>query len=186
MPSVLGVIRMIRKLEFNRVLAVAKLDSKKEGMQRRLITLHSFRRLVKTVTSNQVNQDYSEAVLGHKKSSYYTLKEPEKRQIYATECMKYLTSLDYTTLVNTGKSIEKQLSEKDLHIKNLEEQLKPVQESQKELQNLNEKMNSMKEQIDQLGFVASFFHKKNVNNIIEKASFKEIVAEIKKEKAKGD
>jgi|GEM_PF-3120746 hypothetical protein len=36
--------------------------------------------------------------------------------------MKYLTSLDFTTLVNTGKSIEKQLSEKDLHIKNMEEQ----------------------------------------------------------------
>jgi hypothetical protein len=52
MPSVLGVILMIRKLEFNRVLAVAKLDSKKEGMERRQITLHSFRRLVKTVTSN--------------------------------------------------------------------------------------------------------------------------------------
>jgi lipid A disaccharide synthetase len=80
--------------------------------------------------------------------------------------MKYLISLDYTTLVNAGKSIEKQLSDKDLRIKNLEEQLKPVQESQKELQNLNEKMNSMKEQVDQRDFVASFFHKKNVQNII--------------------
>ena len=94
MPSVLDVILMIRKLEFNRVLAVAKPDSKKEGMERRQITFHSFRRLVKTVTSNQVNQDYSEGFLGHKKSSYYTLKEPEKRQIYATKCMKYLISLD--------------------------------------------------------------------------------------------
>jgi hypothetical protein len=182
MPSVLDVIVMIRKLEFNRVLAVAKLDSKKEGMQRKQITLHSFRRLVKTVTSNQINQDYSEGFLGHKKSSYYTLKEPEKRQIYATKCMKYLTFLDYTTLVNAGKSIEKQLSEKDLRIKNLEEQLKHVPESQ----DLKERMNSMKEQVDQLGFMASFFHRKNVQNIIEKGSFKEIVAEIKKEKAKGD
>jgi hypothetical protein len=34
MPNVLDVILMIRKLEFNRVLAVAKPDSKKEGMQR--------------------------------------------------------------------------------------------------------------------------------------------------------
>ena len=76
MPSVLDVIVMIRKLEFNRVLPVAKLDSKKEGMQRKQITLHSFRRLVKTVTSNQINQDYSEGFLGHKKSSYYILKEP--------------------------------------------------------------------------------------------------------------
>jgi lipid A disaccharide synthetase len=80
--------------------------------------------------------------------------------------MKYLISFDYTTLVNTGKSIEKQLSEKDLRIENLEEQLKPIQESRKELQNLKEKMNSIKEQVDQLGFVASFFHKRNVQNII--------------------
>jgi len=34
--------------------------------------------------------------------------------------------------------------------------------------------------------MVSFFHRKNVQNIIEKGSFKEIVAEIKKEKAKGD
>jgi len=94
--------------------------------------------------------------------------------------MKYLTSLDYTTRVNTGKSIEKQQSEKDLRIKNLEEQLKPIQGSRKELQNLKEKMNSMKEQVDQLGFVASFFHKKIVQNNIEKGSFKDIVSKIKK------
>lgn len=90
--------------------------------------------------------------------------------------------MDYATLVNTGKSIEKHLSDKDLDIKNLGEQLKPVQESQKELQNLNEKMNSKKGQID----LASYLHRKNVQNIIEKGSFKEIVAEIKKESAKGD
>jgi hypothetical protein len=43
-------------------------------------------------------------------------------------------------------------------------------------------MNSMKGQID----LASYLHRKNVQNIIEKGSFKEIVAEIKKESAKGD
>lgn len=40
----------------------------------------------------------------------------------------------------------------------------------------------MKGQID----LASYLHRKNVQNIIEKGSFKEIVAEIKKESAKGD
>jgi hypothetical protein len=44
----------------------------------------------------------------------------------------------------------------------------------------------MKGQIDQLGFMALYLHRKNVQNIIEKGSFKEIVAEIKKEKAKVD
>ncbi len=39
--------------------------------RRRKITLHSFRRFVKTVISDQVGQDYSEWFLGHAKSPYY-------------------------------------------------------------------------------------------------------------------
>jgi hypothetical protein len=44
--------------------------------------------------------------LGHNKSPYYTRKEPERREIYASKCMKYLTFLDYSTLEATGKNIE--------------------------------------------------------------------------------
>jgi integrase len=107
--------------EFQRLLAILGLDERKEGgkQKRRKITLHSFRRFVKTVISDQTNQDYSEWFLGHSKSPYYTKKEPEKREIYATRCMKYLTFLDYTTLEATGKSIELKLSEKDKQIEEL-------------------------------------------------------------------
>jgi hypothetical protein len=49
------------------------------------------RRNAKGVIRNQVNQNYSEFFLGHSKSPYYTLKEPERREIYATKVMKYLT-----------------------------------------------------------------------------------------------
>jgi hypothetical protein len=86
---------------------------------RRKITLHSFRRFVKTVISDQTNTDYSEWFLGHNKSPYYTKKEPERREIYATKCMKYLTFLDYTTLEATGRNIEDKLSEKDKQIEAL-------------------------------------------------------------------
>ena len=79
-------------------------------------TLHSFRRFVKTVISDQTNTDYSEWFLGHNKSPYYTKKEPERREIYATKCMKYLTFLDYTKLEATGKNIEAKLSEKEKEI----------------------------------------------------------------------
>jgi hypothetical protein len=52
--------------------------------------------------------------LGHNKSPYYTIKESERREIYATKCMKYLTFLDYSTLLEaTGKIIEAKLSEKE-------------------------------------------------------------------------
>jgi hypothetical protein len=78
--------------------------------------LHSLRRFVKTVISDQTNTDYSEWFLGHSKSPYYTKKEHERREIYATKCMKYLTFLDYTTIEATGKSIEAKLSEKEKEI----------------------------------------------------------------------
>jgi integrase len=101
--------------EFQKLLTIVGMDERKEeGIQeRRKITLHSFRRFVKTVISDQTNQDYSEWFLGHNKSPYYTKKEPERREIYATKCMKYLTFLDYATLETTGKNIEARLLEKD-------------------------------------------------------------------------
>ena len=104
--------------EFDKLLATIGMDHRKEdGLKmRRKITLHSFRRFVKTVISDQAGQDYSEWFLGHSKSPYYTKKEPERREVYATKCMKYLTFLDYTTLEATGKNIEVKLSEKEKEI----------------------------------------------------------------------
>ena len=109
--------------EFDKLLKIVNMDEKKEGgiNNRKKITLHSFRRFVKTVISNQVGQDYSEWFLGHSKSPYWTLKEANRREIYATKCMKYLTFLDYTTLDTTGKDIESKLLEKDKEIQLLKQ-----------------------------------------------------------------
>jgi integrase len=108
--------------EFQKTLATIGMDRRKEGSgayRRRKITIHSFRRFVKTVISDQTNQDYSEWFLGHSKSPYWTKKESERREIYATKCMKYLTFLDYTTLEARGKSIEANLQEKEREIEEL-------------------------------------------------------------------
>jgi integrase len=109
--------------EFQKLLAIVGLNERKErGKQmRRKITLHSFRRFTNSVISDQVNQDFSEWFLGHNKSPYYTKKEPERREIFDTRCMKYLTFLDYTTLEARGKSIEANLQEKDREIAGLKE-----------------------------------------------------------------
>jgi integrase len=122
-------------LEFQKTLAAVGMDERKEeGVhKRRKITLHSFRRFVKTVVSDQTNQDYSEWFLGHNKSPYYTKKEPERREIYATKCTKYLTFLDYTTLEARGKSIEANLREKDREMKDLEAQIKLLITNQTEM-----------------------------------------------------
>lgn len=105
--------------EFNNVLMVVGMDERKEGMKRRKITFHSFRRHLKGVLSNQVNTDYSEWFLGHNKSPYYTLKQEQRRDIYMQKRMKWLTYLDFSLLRNTSRNIESSLLEKDKEIQQL-------------------------------------------------------------------
>jgi integrase len=117
---------------FQRLLAICEVDQKKDNSPRRKITLHSLRRFVKTVISDQVGQDYSEWFLGHAKSPYYTKKEIDRKEIYATKCMKYLTFLDYTTLEARGKSIEVKLREKDRELHDIKEKYESEIESIRE------------------------------------------------------
>ncbi len=107
--------------EFNKILKIVGMDERKEGMLRRKITLHSFRLHAKTVISDQTNRDFSEWFLGHSGSPYYAKKEVDRRQLYESKCMKYLTFLDYSTLESTGKNIEAKLEDKDREIAYLRE-----------------------------------------------------------------
>ena len=136
--------------EFQRLLTIAKMDERKGEdnnsanantlIKRRKITIHSLRRFVKTVISEQAGQDYSEFFLGHSKSPYWTMKEAKRREIYKTSIMKYLTFLDYQTLETTGKNIEVKLNEKDLEIQYLR---------QRDLKHENE-MQSIRNQLDKM------------------------------------
>jgi hypothetical protein len=110
-------------------------------MRRRKITLHSLRRFVKTVISDEVGGDYSEWFLGHNGSVYYTKKESERREIYLTKCMKYLTVLDYTALEARGKIIESKLSEKDREMRAIKEKY------EQDLQTMREETNQRFNQI---------------------------------------
>jgi integrase len=107
--------------EFTKLLHVVGMAERKENSRRHRITLHSIRRYVKGVISDQAGQDYSEWFRGHDHSVYWTKKEPDKRQIYASKCMKYVTYLDYSTLEATGKNIESKIAEKENEIKLLRE-----------------------------------------------------------------
>lgn len=120
------------RLEFTKVLAIAGLDARKEGMQRRKVTLHSLRRYVKSVCADQVNTDYSDWYIGHAKSSYYTKKEPARRELYATKCMRHLTFLDYSILESISKNIDARLQDKEMRITTLEKEMKSQQEHWKE------------------------------------------------------
>jgi integrase len=118
--------------EFSKLLSKdsVRLDERKdEGRQKRhRVTLHSFRRYVKTTISNASNQDYSEWFLGHEKSSYYTIKESERRRIYIS-LMPYLTFLDYDRLEVSHSNIKDQLKYKDDEITVLKKQVSSLKNS---------------------------------------------------------
>jgi integrase len=115
---------MYQKLtdEFHKLLEVIGLNARKENSLRGIITFHSFRRFVKSVISDSVNQDYSEWLLGHRKSPYYVKKEHELREIYKSKCMHHLTFLDYdAALESGGRTAEMKLQEKQREIEQLRE-----------------------------------------------------------------
>ena len=130
------------RIEFNKVLANVDKGERKDGEQRRKITLNSFRRFVKSVVAEQASTDYSEWLIGHAKSSYWVKKPEEKGQIYATKCMKYLTFLDYTVLEATGKNIEAKISEKENEIQLLRQR---DQIKDQELQSMKEHIQAMEQ-----------------------------------------
>jgi integrase len=58
---------------FHKILETLELDDRKDGMLRRRITFHSFRRFVKTTITDQSSGSFAEYILGHKRDmGYYT------------------------------------------------------------------------------------------------------------------
>lgn len=96
---------------------------------RHKVTLHSFRRFVESTITDLTGKDYAEWFLGHAKSPYYTKKEPVKREIHASKCMKYLIFLDYSVLEARGKGTEAGLQEKTKQIQALQDRIARMEES---------------------------------------------------------
>jgi integrase len=90
--------------------------TREEGNERRRqITLHSFRRFVKTTISDLGYADYSEYFIGHSGSTYWRKKDSEKAEIFR-KIEPYLTFLNYPQLERRGADISAQLQEKDKQI----------------------------------------------------------------------
>jgi integrase len=85
---------------------------------RRKITLHSFRRFVKSTISDLGHYDFSEYFIGHSGSAYYRKTEKQKIEIFR-KIEPYLTFLDYDELERKGADIASQLEEKDRMIQNM-------------------------------------------------------------------
>jgi integrase len=76
----------------------------------RQITLHSFRRFVKTTISDLGYADFSEWFIGHAGSSYWTKKDSEKAEIFR-KIEPYLTFLNVHQLERQGADIQTKVEE---------------------------------------------------------------------------
>jgi integrase len=127
-------------VEFQKLLTIVGLDKRKDGMIRRIVTFHSFRRFCKTVLANNTSTDYSEWFLGHSKSPYFVQKESERRLLYATKCMPFLTFTDYSRL------------EQDSTIKQTEVEMLMMKDANKdrEIELLKQRISVKDKEIDML------------------------------------
>ena len=78
--------------------------------RRRQITLHSFRRFVKTTISDLGYSDYSEYFIGHSGSTYWRKKDSEKAEIFR-KIEPYLTFLNIHQLERQGADIQTKVEE---------------------------------------------------------------------------
>jgi len=80
------------------------------NQRRRQITLHSFRRFVKTTISDLGYADFSEWFIGHSGSTYWTKKDSEKAEIFR-KIEPYLTFLNIPQLERQGADIQTKVEE---------------------------------------------------------------------------
>src|SRR5919199_1476182 len=78
--------------------------------RRRQITLHSFRRFVKTTISDLGYSDFSEYFIGHPGSTYWRKKESEKAELFK-KIEPYLTFLNIHQLERQGADIQTKVEE---------------------------------------------------------------------------
>src|SRR5215472_12570760 len=73
----------VKELKTSKTLDRMGKGEREDGNEgRRQITLHSFRRFVKTTISDLGYSDFSERFIGHSGSSYWTKKDSEKAEIF--------------------------------------------------------------------------------------------------------
>lgn len=105
--------------QFEKLQSIANKDQRKENSKRRKYTLHSFRRHTFSTINEQTNSEYANWFLGHNHSVYWTHKEQERREIYRTKCMPFLTIYQETR----DNTIENTLKEKERTIAMLNKQM---------------------------------------------------------------
>jgi integrase len=98
-------------ISFGKTLERSGMGSREENNQRRRrISLHSFRRFVKTTISDLGYADFSEWFIGHAGSTYWTKKDSETAEIFR-KIESYLTFLNIPQLERQGADIQSKVEE---------------------------------------------------------------------------
>jgi integrase len=121
-------------------------DREDENQRRRKITLHSFRRFVKTTISDLGFSDYSEWFIGHSGSTYWGKKDNEKAEIFQ-KIEPYLTFLNIQQLKRQGADLETKIEE----LQDINQVLREKDKMKEDvIANLSDKLIMLSERLDTL------------------------------------
>ncbi|MGZ5501815.1 MAG: tyrosine-type recombinase/integrase, partial [Nitrososphaeraceae archaeon] len=119
-------------------------DREDENQLRRKITLHSFRRFVKSTISDLGYSDYSEWFIGHLGSTYWRKKDNEKAEIFQ-KIEPYLTFLNIQQLKRQGADLETKIEE----LKDVNQVLREKDKMKEDvIANLSDKLIMLSERLD--------------------------------------
>jgi hypothetical protein len=110
MPNPDGIYDDIAKAFAKTLDRMGKGEREDSNQNRRQITLHSFRRFVKTTISDLGYYDFSEYFIGHSGSTYWRKKDAEKAEIFS-KIEPYLTFLNVHQLERQGADIQSKVEE---------------------------------------------------------------------------
>ena len=130
--------------EFQKVQHIAEKDARKENSKRRKIILHSFRRTNFSIINENTNSEFAHYFLGHAGSPYRTHKESERRNIYRTKCMPFLTIYQETR----DNSLEAIVKDKDRTIRLFSNRIADVEHNQNILMDLIRDPEQLKKKLE--------------------------------------
>ena len=132
---------------FSNTLDRIGMGEREDGNEiRRKITLHSFRRFVKTTISDLGYSDYSEWFIGHSGSTYWRKKDNEKAEIFQ-KIEPYLTFLNIQQLKRQGADLETKIEE----LQDINQVLREKDKMKEDvIANLSDKLIMLSERLDSL------------------------------------
>jgi integrase len=110
MPNPDGIYDDLAKAFAKTLDRMGRGEREDSNQNRRQITLHSFRRFVKTTISDLGYYDFSEYFTGHSGSTYWRKKDSEKAEIFR-KIEPYLTFLNVHKLERQGADIQSKIEE---------------------------------------------------------------------------